>query len=607
MKKAFSTAVAGLGVLLLAMAIYVAGVITHSWLMVEATLVMGSAAMVIMFAAMNHFRSGEFLSKNIIVGALLATAGAVWFSINYPYNWDNAAGFGTTEIGVILAAGAFLTMLAPILRDLLTDPKVARRDRLAGAALMGLSLVLGTVALTLYSYAQLKSGINLSLRKPAAIIFPTVTPLFFVGITLLLPRDAYRYSAPSTGFILSALTTLTMSYYYGDGRLHMAADSFTMYFGHTVFGMLTAVGWVLLFGLSFVGLSRYYDVEIPKRIEQVINLTYNQEQERARAPARIFMGIAVDFLAATGSRFLLLWPIGIVIAEALGIPFHIFGESAENVSATPILNWFSEMLEYFFAGIVGTYLIAKFIDKKRWKNYFIDKEVDGDLQPIRSPLYGFALGAIPAMFLSVASVATGWVELTLRPEILNPLILWVPILGIFMTFLYGIGISVLYSVWLPKNIAAGLSKFMDKRAAIMTGIVLAAVYSIADSPVDYSGRLLLINILVYLIFISFVFAGRAYTGRTLLVGGIFAGWTTVTNILFGIPFVFSFKYSLFTADMVGPAIYSGGVYGPTGGILGLIVVITTGLLVYDGAAVLDRDTSLKYSIAYTGNTDEADG
>lgn len=291
----------------------------------------------------------------------------------------------------------------------------------------------------------------------------------------------------------------------------------------------------------------------------VKGLFWNSEELRLRALFRVLATAGLLLLLVT----LVLPAVGLV-NSVLGLP-SIFPQVAA-----------------FSLVIVGLVAITWFIDRRRLRDVGLSLDRQWGLDLLVGLAVGFLMVAVAVALLLVGGLAT--VSATYAVE--NPDFSFnagSTAVGILYGFLFFTVFATLEEVlvrgYLLVNIAEGIRQVSstDRRAVVGAIAITAALFGLLHAANPGGTALSLVNIAV-----AGVFFGVAYaaTDRLAFPIGAHVGWNFTVGSLFGLPVSgLRTDSALLAVDPDGPTLLTGGSFGPEGGVV-MLVGLLTGIAVF---------------------------
>ena len=196
--------------------------------------------------------------------------------------------------------------------------------------------------------------------------------------------------------------------------------------------------------------------------------------------------------------------------------------------------------------------------------------------------FGLILGIVLMTGIFLFELSLGWIKVTnffvinspdatFLPSILIPLILFISV-G-FYEELFSRGYQL-------TNLAEGFSgKYLDSRwALILASIISSGVFGLMHASNPNANLMSTLNICLAGIFLA---AGYILTGQLAIPIGLHISWNFVQGNVFGFP-VSGGDFRAATIvqiDQFGPDLWTGGLFGPEGGLIGSITTIIGTLII----------------------------
>ncbi|MFB6224583.1 MAG: lysostaphin resistance A-like protein [Haloarcula sp.] len=287
-------------------------------------------------------------------------------------------------------------------------------------------------------------------------------------------------------------------------------------------------------------------------IIEVRRYIINPPERRLRAPWRVTVWL---FLAGFGL---------IVLAGLVGL----LGSLAELTGPTFVVG---RQITVFAVGTAVAVGIGYLLDRRTLGDYGLDF----DRQWWRDATFGLALGfGLPALVL-LTELAAGMVRVSVGLVTVDsgplPLTAFGPpvavlVLGVFFV-VQATAEEVIVRGYLLTNAAEGLAGWVGKRRAVIAATVLTgALFGVLHLRNPSASLLSVTNITLYGLLLG---ACYVLTGRLGIATGFHVAWN-YTLALFGFP-VSGIRtgVSILSTDATGPALVTGGGFGPEGGLIAL--------------------------------------
>ena len=289
-------------------------------------------------------------------------------------------------------------------------------------------------------------------------------------------------------------------------------------------------------------------------------LFWNKEESRLRAIYRILIQATIFFILMKG------------LAALVGVPDEI----TAYLSLGTILILSGIRL---FRVLISVWLTGKWIDRRPFSDFGlqINKKWWGELG------FGLVLGIIMISLIFLVELAAGWITIT-------DTFFSVRSSGsFFMTFIVylvlfacvGFSEELMYRGYFLTNLAEGFNgKTIGPKYALVLGLIFSSLlFGIFHLGSPHATFISTLNIVVFgLLF------GLSYglTGRIAIAIGLHTTWNFFQGNVFGFPVsgvTFPLESaSVFSIQQNGPALWTGGAFGPEAGLVGLITFVIGVLL-----------------------------
>jgi hypothetical protein len=222
-------------------------------------------------------------------------------------------------------------------------------------------------------------------------------------------------------------------------------------------------------------------------------------------------------------------------------------------------------------------------------SYLLDRRQPTDLGLVldrqwwRDAAFGLALGvALPALVFLV-EVAAGWVRVTgwfrTAPDALLSFGPATPVpVALALVVLFFVGVSafeeILVRGYIMTNLAEGLDGWwrFDTRWAIGLAILAtAALFGVLHATNPNATALSITNISLFGILLGL---GYGLTDRLGVPVGMHLTWNATVGAGFGFPVSgLSVSVTVVATETTGPALFTGGAFGPEGGLIALLALV----------------------------------
>jgi CAAX protease family protein len=294
----------------------------------------------------------------------------------------------------------------------------------------------------------------------------------------------------------------------------------------------------------------------------LLGVFWNRAERRLRGPWRILSFLLLNGLIAGGLY------LGSRVAVHFGFPTRwLHGPLSVFVGV------FAELATVATAVVVTT----------RW----IDRRPLGDLglrlsRPfLQDAAAGFVLGAVLMAFVFLLERSLGWVRITGFFRNGSGLPFAVALLGPLVLFLAaGLSEELVTRGYLLRNLSESLRIGpVGPGAALVMGCLLSsAVFGLTHVQNPNATFVSTFNITLAGILLSF---GYMLTGRLGLSVGLHAAWNFFQGCAFGFPVsgMTIVRTSAIATSDAGPEVWTGGAFGPEGGLVGVLAILLGILLI----------------------------
>lgn len=304
------------------------------------------------------------------------------------------------------------------------------------------------------------------------------------------------------------------------------------------------------------------------------NIFKNRTEGRLRALWRLILQ-ALIFIAGTVLVGIL---IGIVIA--LGI-----AASGGNIQDPQAITAIANLPQVRVVTAIGSLLFmllsywvaARWLDRRPWKDFgfHFGPRWWNDLG------FGLLLGAVLMMFIFGVELAAGWVTVT-QTSLTHPADpgFWGSIIMALVTFFcVGIYEEMLSRGYQLRNLAEGLNfKFLNPRIALLLAyLISSSLFGLLHLGNPNTSVISTLNLIVAGLFLGL---GYVLTGELAISIGLHMTWNFFQGNVFGFPVSGTVAGASFIGiQQNGPALWTGGAFGPEAGLIGLAAIFLGSLLI----------------------------
>ena len=303
------------------------------------------------------------------------------------------------------------------------------------------------------------------------------------------------------------------------------------------------------------------------------NIFWNTEQARLRAGFRILIQLTAFFILMKG------------LAALFGLP----NEITSNMSLWIYLAFAGVRL---FRVLISVWLSGRFLDHRPFSDFGLqlNKKWWQDLG------FGLGLGILLIGSVFLIELAAGWVTISDTLHTANSEGSFILKLIVFLLLFVCVGFSEELNSrgYHLTNIVEGLNfKAIDPKYSIVIAVFLSSILF----GIFHLGSPGANLISIFIIFLMAILLSIAYvlTGRLALPIGVHIAWNLFQGNVFGFPVsgtTFAAEtVTFFSIQQSGPELWTGGAFGPEGGVLGLLAIIA-GIFLMVGW-IRFRDGSIK--------------
>ncbi|KTG08173.1 hypothetical protein AUR64_00955 [Haloprofundus marisrubri] len=296
----------------------------------------------------------------------------------------------------------------------------------------------------------------------------------------------------------------------------------------------------------------------------VPKVLWNLDERRLRAPWRIVAtSLLVGALTLTG------WFVFVAFATPGDGADPALGEGAVLVSE------FAPLVLLGTATIAAVSFSGTFLDRRYFADFGL--HVDGDWWTDLG--VGFGLGSALMTLVFLVEYAAGWVSV--EGVLSAPLSALLPQLLLSVAFVVFVGFheELLFRGYVVTNLAEGLFGHADFDADRAVGgaiVASAALFALLHAVNPNATILSTLGVAFAGVLLAFAYV---LTGEIALPVGFHVSWNLFQGPVFGLPVTgVDPAASLLVLNHHGPALYTGGAFGPEAGLLG-VSALSLGCLV----------------------------
>ncbi len=308
----------------------------------------------------------------------------------------------------------------------------------------------------------------------------------------------------------------------------------------------------------------------------------------------LFWYVSGVFWSHDERRLRALWRL-VVTGVGAAILTFVFGIPFFVVSRAQPAPYVQKLILYA-AAAVAIGLAARYVDRRRASEagLSLNREWWIDLG------FGALLGAVLMAVVFAVQLAAGWVtirEVFLGTEFGPPFAVAI-LLPVLLNLVVGIVEEWAFRGYLLPNLAEGFNRrFIGPRWALVASWVLTSIaFGVAHGLLPNATAVSTTNIILAGIWLGL---GYVTTGSLAISIGAHITWNVFQGYVFGFPVSGGrdFSTTFVAIEQGGPGLWTGGAFGPEGGLLGLFAIVVGILLVAVWVRVRYRKLALFLDIA----------
>lgn len=305
----------------------------------------------------------------------------------------------------------------------------------------------------------------------------------------------------------------------------------------------------------------------PATAQQRGNIFWNAHEHRLRAFVRI-------------PAYILLMVLLILLFSIGGVTLLLLLTSGFSATTASPIDPTSPAVTLVSAGaaLLGTtaalLLAARLIDRRVVADYGL-RFSSGWWLDLG---FGLALGALLMSGIFLIELGAGWLRVTGIAQAGDAgMSFAAAILGALFTFIsVGIYEELFARGYLFKNLSEGFAGFGSRRAVLLAWLLSSAVFGVLHA---LNPNATLTSTLMLVIAGLFLGLGYLLTGELAIPIGLHITWNFFQGNVYGFPVSgLPLTTSIIAIEQGGPALWTGGAFGPEAGLLGLLAILVGCLL-----------------------------
>ena len=247
---------------------------------------------------------------------------------------------------------------------------------------------------------------------------------------------------------------------------------------------------------------------------------------------------------------------------------NIILTSVIRFTKNPVMRGSIAVLSAVASITASCYLAARFLDKRPFKSLGLE------LSPRwwQDLLFGLGLGAVLLAAIFIIELGLGWIRIDALPFL--HLIQFIPRILVAALFYISVGFyeELLTRGYLLKNLSEGFSSSLSPGLSVSLSALLTSVFfGLLHAANPHANPFAILNIILAGLVLAFAYL---CTGQLGLSIGFHISWNFFQGPLLGFPVSGSTFLSglMIKITQSGPTLWTGGVFGPEGGLMGVLAL-----------------------------------
>ena len=336
-------------------------------------------------------------------------------------------------------------------------------------------------------------------------------------------------------------------------------------------------------------------------MSKLLDVFYSRSEGRLRTLWRLLIVIFLALFFVSALSQLALFILAFLLMLTAQIPFSAIGNGqvlAQDINAVfhqfPIIIGVRSLIVLLLIGLMFI-LIARWIDQRPWRDYGFHFNTAW----WRDLGFGLTLGVVLMAAIFGVEYLLGWVSIRGFFENGQPQLSFWPLLlsGFFYYVLVGVEEELFARGYLIRNLAEGLRlPQLSSKSAVWIAYLLTSLFfgflhaNNQNATLESSLNLVLMGL--------FLGLGFILTGELAIPIGLHIAWNFTQGYVFGFPVSGgSDRLSLIAIQQSGPTAWTGGAFGPEGGLIVIFAALLGMLLVYGWVRWTHRRASVQADLA----------
>lgn len=336
-------------------------------------------------------------------------------------------------------------------------------------------------------------------------------------------------------------------------------------------------------------------------LQNLLTILWNRSESRLRALWRLLITIFVGLFGLGVLRLLALFVITFSLMLTAQIPLNALGNGQELTQAInivfarfPLLDGIRSLIVLLLVGVAFV-LLARLIDHRPWRDYGFHFNAAW----WRDLSFGVFLGLALMSVVFGVEYLLGWASVGGLLESGQPQLPFWQLLvdGLLACVLVGVEEESFARGYLIRNLAEGLhSPRVGPGVAVLLSYLLTSLFF--GFLHANNANATLVSSLDLALFGMFLGLGFILTGELAIPIGVHIAWNFAQGYVFGFPVSGVDNHlSLIATRQTGPTPWSGGAFGPEGGLIGVSATLLGMVLVCGWVRLTRRRVSVQATLA----------
>jgi membrane protease YdiL (CAAX protease family) len=338
-----------------------------------------------------------------------------------------------------------------------------------------------------------------------------------------------------------------------------------------------------------------------KFLQMFLNIFDNRSESRLRTLWRLLIAVFLGLSGLGALNALAIFMLAFLLTLAAQVPFSALGNAQELSQAIsrayaglPILASIRSLILLLLVGLAFI-LLARWIDRRPWRDYGF--HFSGTWW--RDLSFGLLLGMVLMGLIFGVEYVLGWATVGGTFENGHPQLPFWQLLvdGFFWFVLVGVEEELFARGYLIQNLAEGLHlpKISSKAAVLIAYLLTSLLFGFLHANNLNATLTSSLNLALMGLFLGL---GFILTGELAIPIGLHIAWNFTQGYVFGFPVSGGNEgLSLIATHQSGPTIWTGGAFGPEGGLIVVFAALLGMLLVYGWVRWTRRRVSVQTGLA----------